>query len=607
MGPYGLEIAETNGMARLRSAKLLLLVSLFACAADERRDARVADLRADTNRDGEVRFDDDSDQNKIEWNASTGAIFLANIDDDGGRCQASTSDLTIASCNDAEDDVVNGEDDALDLARLKTRSWPGAPDDARGRITVETPNAAKLVRLFRKTGPGAADFEAITDATIFRAAELRSGIEVGIEGKDIVRDPATWDGYVDIKFTIESEEIESTDTVRMRVAPVLTYHHLLPAETIYVSDLNVDGNVRMRRDLAASCKAVGVDGPKLLEVNRDQWTQDFFEPGYASLPAPGGAQHVMRVNYRSANVFDPKKRETPLRPAGKVVFALRGKDMAGLQQYDIAHDPAMDSLNSTGNFETVPPYEKDGVAFPFGRLLRGSTPSWHPDRAFVTMLDAQLQQPPIEIDTSWLFVGHVDETLSFVKAPTARGWALLANDARLAKKMLEDAVSAGEGDAPMFVGKSWIDFKSGNETPAEISVTEVLANREVMAASAEAAVEVDAQIEILKREVGLTDDEIIPVPFLHATLGGKSIAYQPGTVNGIYVSDTRFAAPEPHGPIVRGKDVFKEALEKPLSDIGIAVDWVEDWDAYHRVLGEVHCGTNATRKIPEARWWESGR
>ena len=40
---------------------------------------------------------------------------------------------------------------------------------------------------------------------------------------------------------------------------------------------------------------------------------------------------------------------------------------------------------------------------------------------------------------------------------------------------------------------------------------------------------------------------------------------------------------------------------------GSTVDWIEDWDEYHLGIGEVHCGTNATRKIPEARWWESGR
>ena len=206
-----------------------------------------------------------------------------------------------------------------------------------------------------------------------------------------------------------------------------------------------------------------------------------------------------------------------------------------------------------------------------------------------------------------MFVGHVDETVSFVKAPTPRGWALLVNDPRMAKQMLEDALAAGYGDTPMFLDRSWVDIETGVTSPAEVTVKQVLADSEVLQSSAEAAVEIDAQLAILKKETGLTDDEIIPVPFLHTIYAGKSIAYQPGMVNGLYVADDRFAAPDPHGPVIGGKDIFKAAFSESLGRIGIKVDWIEDWDAYHRFFGEVHCGSNTTRAIPEARWWETGR
>lgn len=588
---------------------MFLVIGAVACGSDHggHPAPSLADLRADANRDGEVTFDDDSDANKTDWNAKTGAVFLANIDDDSQRCEASPSDLTIALCNDAQDDVVNGEDDALDLARLKTRPRP-QPADATGRVTVATAAARDLVRLFKKTGAGPTDFEVVTDDTVFSREELEAGVELGIEAKDIVRDPEEWDGYVDIKLTVSSQEKGVfTDTVRMRVAPVLTYHHLLPAETLWIPKTLTRGQEAMHGDLTAASRAAGLGEPQSLSVN-DQWAQDFFEPAFMTMPGPGHSQHVMRVNYRSANVFDAKKKEAPLRPAGRVVFALRGKDVAGVQQFDLANSRVdMDTLNSFGNFETVPPYKKDGVFYPFGRVLRGSTDSWHVDRTFATMVDAQGQQPQIEIDTSWLFVGHVDETLSFVRAPSPRGWALLANDARLAMKMLANASRAGYGDVPMFIGDAWVDVDTGLASPAEVTIDQVLADREVMQASAEAAAEVDAQLAVLKKEIGLTDDEIIKVPFLHTYHAGKSVAYQPGMVNGVYLSDTHFAAPDPHGPRVDGTDIFKASLEASLGDIGITVDWVEDWDAYHRIFGEVHCGSNTTRRVPEARWWESGR
>ena len=47
----------------------------------------IADLRADTNRDGEVKFDDPADDDGEDvWDAKHGAVFLANIDDDEEAC-----------------------------------------------------------------------------------------------------------------------------------------------------------------------------------------------------------------------------------------------------------------------------------------------------------------------------------------------------------------------------------------------------------------------------------------------------------------------------------------------------------------------------------------
>jgi protein-arginine deiminase len=606
-------------MMRVRTlSQLLLAAGVVACGADPSTGGAssgqappepdvLADLRADSNRDGEVKFDDDSDTHKTEWDKTNGAVFLANIDDDSERCKATGDDVTIAACNDAQDEIINGDDDALDLARIKSRPWPKTPEDATAHVTILTDAAKPFVRIFKKVGEGATDFEVLAEDNAFTREEIQAGFELGIEAKDIVRDATKWDGYIEIELTVTSPtKGNSTDKVILRVAPVLTFHHLLPAEKIWASKTGTGGNADMRTDLTTSCKAVGISTVDTIDTP-DPWAQDFFEPAYMSMPGAEG-QHVIRVNYRSANVFEPKKVKSPLRPAGQIVFKLRGPNVAGIQQFDIKHNLEMDTLNSFGNFETVPPYEKDGTSFPFGRVVRGKTSSYYPDKTFAAMIAAQGQQPEIDVDTSWLLVGHIDETISFVKAPgTPRGWKLLVNDAPMAKKMLEDAVKAGNGDVPMFVGKSWVNFETGEERPAEITISEVLADTEVMKASAEAAAEIDAQLEILRTELGLADDEIIHIPFLHTEISGASAAYQPGMVNGVYISDTRFGAPDPHGPVINGKDIFKTAMSDALKEVGVTVDYIEDWDEYHLGVGEVHCGTNSTRQIPEARWWESGR
>jgi len=565
----------------------------------------VAELRADSNRDGEVRFDE-SDADRATWDATRGAVFLANIDDDTSRCDASGDDVDLDKCNDAADDVVNGADDVLDLAKLATKPWPAAPDGATAVVDIASANGAEHVRLFKRTGAGATDFEVLAPGAALTTDELRAGVELAIEGKDVVRDPSEWDGYVDVRLTVTAAGEKASDVVRMRVAPLVTYHHLLPAEQIFVSDTRTAGNRAMRNDLASACEAAKAPAPELI-ADPDPWTQDFFETAYMSMPAAGGKQHAIHVSMRSANVFEPSDARNPLRPAGAVVFtSFRGKDSAGVQQFTRTHSPKMDTLNSFGNLETVPPYSHAGKSFPFGRILRGKTPTFYPDETFTTMIEGQAIQPPIDVDTSWLAVGHIDETVSFVKAKTPRGWALLVNDAPEARKMLEDAAAAGHGNVPVFAAKKLYDER-GRPYDAETTIAKVLADTEVMSASAEAAAEVAAQVAVLKKETGLTDAEIVKIPFLHTSYGGLSAAYIPGMVNGIYIADDHFVAPKPHGPVIGGEDIFEKVVRERLAALGITAHFAEDWDDYHAGVGEVHCGTNTRRRIPDAKWWESGR
>jgi protein-arginine deiminase len=135
-------------------------------------------------------------------------------------------------------------------------------------------------------------------------------------------------------------------------------------------------------------------------------------------------------------------------------------------------------------------------------------------------------------------------------------------------------------------------------------VDEVLADPDIMADSASAALLIEAQLAVLRSETGLTDAEVVRVPFLHHPIDGVSTAYQPGTVNGLLIDPHTWAAPDPHGPIVDGKDLFKVQLEQTLGAVGLAVRWVENWNLYHRDAGEVHCGTNVSRELANAAWWE---
>lgn len=59
-------------------------------------------------------------------------------------------------------------------------------------------------------------------------------------------------------------------------------------------------------------------------------------------------------------------------------------------------------------------------------------------------------------------------------------------------------------------------------------------------------------------------------------------------------------------------DLFEAYTQIALEDIGLTVHFIDDWHTYHRLDGEVHCGTNVRRTPPEADgaysgpyWWES--
>jgi protein-arginine deiminase len=633
-----------------------------------------AAIFADTNRDGRVELDDSTDGgDKTTWNAERGAIFLANIDDDENRCRRRGSNEALAECHDAADEVVNGADDLADLARVKTRPWEQAPDDAVGRLGIND-SARERVRIFLNVGRSESPQSFIAfdpDTDQIGAEDLRLGVEFAIEGKDVIRDQDAWDGTLELTWTIgvAARGTEHRDTVVLRQAPVILRHQLDAAQKVYASFTDEDGNAPFLADLREAVTQARIDSPLQTFDVWDQWTQDLFENGYMAMPGPDGIQ-LIQVYVRSANIEYPASleplfeliaqltdypHEPALREGGRVVYTeLRGPGVAGLTQYhpekgqepydltgydlvDVVHYiygtgrnrqsyPALaqhleyvwerDTLDSFGNTETIPPHTYGEHHYPLGRIMRGGKPNVMPDPSMSRLFESQGLQQPLYIDTSWLVVSHIDETVSFLRSNAPRGWSMLVNDPTLAREMLSAQRAAGRGDTPMFVGKYLpVDpddctvvggrWRCPDPVSATVTIDEVLDDVDIMAASARAAIEVDAQLAVFEEVVGITGEDIIAAPFLHEEIWGKLVAYQPGTVNGISLTPNLFGAPDPHGPVIDGRDLFKVQLETALGEVGIGVTFIENWDHYHTLLGEVHCGSNVRRAVDQSNpWWE---
>lgn len=610
------------------------------------KPATPADLRADVDRDGRVDVTGGTDNaGEDSWTTGRGAVFLPNIDDDTERCRSTgpdgkpLSDAKLAKCNDAADTKVNGKADAADLARLRTVPMTGLHASAVGTVKV-TGTGAKYTRLFVKRGTA---WTVVKPTTKLSAAELRAGVELGIEGTDVIRDRAVWDGtaVVELKVSPGRGAKATTDRVTLHAAPLLTHHHLQQAQQVMVIEKRGDypydrAQKKFVKVLETQVERAGIAKPLLKfpmhELDEDIWVQDFLEPGYVTMAGPGGKPHGMRVMIRSAQ---------PWRDAGRLVFEkLRGRNV-GAVQVSLGRGVEDSTLDSMGNLETIPAYEHGGRSYPAGRIVMGEYKDTgvKPVKAMRTLLASQGMQDPLLLDTSWLDVGHVDEFVQFLPADTPRGWRLAIADPELGMKLLKDAKAAGHGATKMF------SFKGGEYASApKETINQVLAAGRLREDNALAAQRIAANLKTLKRETGITDAEVVRVPALYSRpndeeqgdfagtrrltrLGASAdvpdaageygkrdlgaavdetrmvSAYIPGAVNGVVLAKDRYLAPKQWGPLIGGKDIFTEAVNAAYRKAGMRVSYVDDYETYHLRNGEVHCGTNTLRDI-SAPWWK---
>ncbi|MBW3085251.1 hypothetical protein KEM60_01448 [Austwickia sp. TVS 96-490-7B] len=618
-------------------------------------------LRADANRDGVVDVDGDGDQESGTATVDRGAVFLANVDDDSGRCKAKDGEkflplATLASCHDGADEVVNGPDDEKDLAPLRTKATPSLPADAVGRLHVEGA-AARRTHLFLHRGK---NWVLVRPTTIITAAELRAGLRLGLEGTDILRDTAAWDGTAKVTLTITSQGTSQRQTVSLRQAPLKLQHNTQKVTRAFISEAG--DNVDMPAFLSQFKAALTPSGATLTEITggNDIWIQDLFEPMYQQMPTAKGGMQTMRVALSSDQV----------RSGSQAIYQLRGKDI-GVVRAGTRTDE--DTLNSMGNLESLPPYTHAGQSFPMGRAVigiressltepgRAPTPTPKPSRstapkpssttsrkptakpttpptgspsstpqlkepgsdghilgdqnvkpevdndtrpstALVTLLTAQYGVAPLEVDTGFLSVGHVDEIMSVIPAKNSRGWKLAVADPRGGINLIKKAIADGHGSAPLFAG----------EKQAQ-TLEQVLKDPMVMLSNNKAVPAMDKNIARLKDKLGLSDDDIVKIPVFYRTEfedpeEGKSgvgaplgaASFIPNAVNGIVMGDDTAIIPFQYGPEV-GKDkknIFGDAVKAAYTAAGLRITTVVDKNVYYVGGGDIHCGTNTFRAVP---------
>uniref|UniRef100_A0A8D0QI10 Protein-arginine deiminase n=1 Tax=Sus scrofa TaxID=9823 RepID=A0A8D0QI10_PIG len=376
-----------------------------------------------------------------------------------------------------------------------------------------------------------------------------------------------------------------TDTVAFRMAPwIMTPNTQAPLELYVCSVVDAHGSNEKFLDdmsdlvLKANCKLIVC--PQI-ENRNDRWIQDEMEFGY--IEAPHKSFPV---------VFDsPRNRGLKDFPYKRVL----GPDFGYVTRE--THYAGVSGLDSFGNLDVSPPVTVDGKEYPLGRILIGSSFPRSGGRRMARVvrdfLHAQQVQAPVELYSDWLSVGHVDEFLSFVPTSDQKGFRLLLASPSACLKLFHEKKEEGYGEAAQF---------DGLKHKAKRSINEMLADRHLRNDNLYAQKCIDWNREMLKRELGLTERDIVDIPQLFILRGSLAEAFFPDMVNMV-VLGKYLGIPKPFGPIINGRCCLEEKVRSLLEPLGLRCVFIDDYLSYHELLGEIHCGTNVRRKPFPFKWW----
>ncbi|XP_059547072.1 protein-arginine deiminase type-4 isoform X2 [Myotis daubentonii] len=375
------------------------------------------------------------------------------------------------------------------------------------------------------------------------------------------------------------------DSVAFRVAPWIMTPNTQPPKEVYVCRIFENEDfVKSLTALAKKARCKLTVCP-LEESMEDQWMQDEIEIGY--IQAPHKALPV---------VFDsPRNRGLKEFPVKCLLgpdfgYVTRGPQTGGVTD-----------LDSFGNLEVSPPVTVGKKKYPLGRILIGhssypSAKSQEMHQALQDFLAAQQVQAPVKLYSDWLYVGHVDEFLSFV--PAHKGFRLLLASPRSCYKLFQEQLKEGHGEAVLF---------EGVKNKRQQKIKDILSNKKLREQNSYVESCIDWNREVLKRELGLTERDIVDIPQLFKlrtdfTGTPKAEALFPNMVN-MLVLGKYLGIPKPFGPVINGRCCLEEKVRSLLEPLGLHCTFIDDFTPYHLQHGEVHCGTNVRRQPFSFKWW----
>ena len=498
---------------------------------------------------------------------------------------ATWEDQELFGVANLDDDDENGETDWDDASGDDDDVFPlilpaelGLAVGEGGDIQVKLSGERKNLRAWR-------DGEILVSYDVRSASlgQITQDTELQVEFGELLAEG-------DLEFigtTADGTEVGSMK-VHLLAAPLILNNHMQPAELVMAMSYSGANGNRAFIDGFTDVLGDRFKSFRMSDYGWDVWIEDEIE--FGTMLAPDG--------YRMDLVIDSIRINNGTGLDDLPEDQFQAPDFA-LRTWGSGSSRSQDSF---GNLEVSPPVTVDGVYYPFGRIYYGLWNNKTLTDDLADMLNAQKVQKPFQLDVSFLCVGHVDEFTTFLPDITSeRGFKLVVGDIPLAYEFLERM------DRDMEIPQFTKDH--GYSTIAEMLDDEALA-----ALNDEIQVDyIDPDVEILMAELALTEDDIIRIPAIFEEVrgcGGDTVGLIPGTANMTVVpledGETHLFMPDPfirEDPDDQSADLFIPEIEAALPE-GLVSHWLDDWENYHIMLGEVHCGSNTIR-TPLENWWEA--
>ncbi|KAM4016584.1 LOW QUALITY PROTEIN: protein-arginine deiminase type-1-like [Anomaloglossus baeobatrachus] len=503
-----------------------------------------------------------------------GAILLVNCD----------SDRNIAGVTDSEDDGPPNGADVKDMSpMILTAEGPDEIfDDHKVILQISSTDAQRL-RVYQKRKYQYAHVLGKSKTSYKVKKDNLDEIPFYVEGLQFP--DADFSGLVHIDLIFQKEDGSQifSERVVFRMAPwIMTPNTQKPLE-VYVCNVKTNSDfIKILSDFVEKSRCP-LNKVTYSENRGDQWIQDEMEFGYTEAP-----------HKRFPVVLDsPRNRGLKNFPVSEVL----GPDF-GYVTREPEDRKDVNTLDSFGNLEVSPPVVVGGKSYPLGRVLIGDSLDRGNMRMHKVLRDflcAQQVQAPVLLFSTWLYVGHIDEFMSFVPAPDRKGFRLLLASPRSCLQILKQKQREGHGDAVMFEMFKELGTK-------QYSIDDILENENVKQSSEACQEHIDLNRKIMKKELGLSEDDIIDLPILYKCDSAMECAesFFPNMVNMLAGKHLEF--PKPFGPKISGSCCLEETVRSLLEPLGLRCTFIDDFATYP-IPGEVHCGTNV-RKPFSFSWWE---